>query len=185
MSIDWNGAEATVAAAIRARGVESDLTDAALVGYANAARQEIGVRVGATDAIVRRSDGGVRYIFVHPPIGTLDTVTEAGTTLVEDTDFRVGTDGTYIERLDGTYGHPRRFGPSVEISYDFGIGDDRYDRVVIDLIKLALEYSGLDSRRDGDYAEEGAGARGGGLNGYQQQRDQIISELTTGGVIFA
>jgi hypothetical protein len=185
MSIDWAESDVDVLGPIiRARGVESDLGNAELVAYAAAAREEIAQRLGTGDATVRRHDGGQRYIFLNPPIGTLDTVTENDDELVEDTDFRIGGGGAYIERLRD--GFPAYFGPWVVTTYDSTVGGDRYDRVVIDLIKLALEYSGLDSRRDGDYAEESKGARGGGgQHNYQMERDLLISELVSVGVGFA
>ena len=44
----------------------------------------------------------------------------------------------------------------------------------------------MDSRRDGDYAEESKGARGGGAqHNYQLEREALISELVTVGVGFA
>ena len=184
MSIDWDAAEDVVAAAIRARGVETDLGDAELVSKAAAERESIARRLGTTEAIVRRFDGGFRYLFLDPPIVTLDTVTEYGVELVEGTDFRIGPGGAYIERL--VDGYPGTFGSYVIATYDATPNGDLYDRVVIDLLKLDLNYSGLDSQRDGDYAEESKGARGGGgqLN-YQTERDQLISELVPVGVGFA
>jgi hypothetical protein len=176
MSIDWAGSTATVAAAIRARGVESDLSDAALVDVANAARGEIAARIGSThEGLVRYPLGGSSIVSVSPPISSVDTVTENGITLTEGTDYRIRGGGTFLERIE--LGYSRLWGSNIVITYDGSAPGDRYDRVVIDLVKLALEYTGLDSRRDGDYSEEGAGTRGGGLNSYQMQREQIISEL--------
>lgn len=184
MSIDWTGDTATVAAAIRALGVESDLDDAQLVSKASAERDSIARRLGTTEAIVRRFDGGFRYLFFSPPIGTLTSVTEDGTPLVEDTGFRVGPGGAYIERLNT--GYPSTFGRWVEVTYDATPSGDLYDRVVVDLLKLNLNYSGLDSVRDGDYAEEAKGARGGGTaNNYHVERELLISELVSGGLTFA
>jgi hypothetical protein len=185
MSIDWTESDVDVLGPIiRARGVETDLENAELVGYANAAREEIAARLHIGDAIVRRSDGGQRYIFLDPPVGTLTSVFENGIELTVDTDFRLGGGGAYIERL--LDGFPAYFGRWVVTTYDAGATGDRYDRVVIDLVKLALEYSGLDSRRDGDYAEESKGARGGGgQHNYQLEREILVSELVNTGVGFA
>lgn len=185
MSIDWTEADVDVLGPIiRARGVETDLENADLVAYANAAREEIATRLGTGEAIVRRHDGGQRYIFLNPPIGTLGSVFENGIELTVDVDFRVGGSGAYIERL--LDGYSATFGSWVVTTYDSTVAGDRYDRVVIDLVKLALEYSGLDSRRDGDYAEEAKGARGGGAqHNYQLEREALISELVNVGVGFA
>lgn len=123
MSIDWTASDATVGAALRARGVESDLADAALKAFATA----------AVEAIAARNVGITYY---------------------------------------------------AASTYDPEAPSARYDGVVIDLVKLVLEFSGLDSRRDGDYAEESAGARSGGKS-YQEMREEIISELIPPGITFA
>lgn len=181
--IDWDGTATEVADALRARGIETDLSNADLVAYAEAARAEIAARIGETTGIVRRFDGGQRYLFVSPAIGTVTSLTEDGTPLTDGTTYRIGPGGAYVERIED--GYPRRFGSWIELTYNAAAQDDRYDRVVVDLVKLAIAFSGYDSRRDGDYAEEAAGARGGGLNGYQQQRDLLISELVGSEALFA
>lgn len=185
MSIDWTEADVDILAPIiRARGVETDLANADLVGYANAARDEIAERAHLGAGLIRRHDGAQRYIFLNPPIGTLTSVVENGLLLIEDTDFRIGAGGGYIERISD--GYPRLFGRWVVTTYDAGATDDRYDRVVIDLVKLALNFTGLDSQRDGDYAEEQKGARGGGSSlNYQAERENLIAELISVGVGFA
>lgn len=176
--VDWT-VEATAATALRARGVESDLTDAALHAYAKDAVAEIAARgYGPQSGLVRYVDGwGQRLVTLSPPAATISEVTEEGIEVTEDdaSGFRVISGGQFLERLQ--FGYASTWSGRVVVTYDAQAADDRYDRVVVDLVKLALQYSGLDSRRDGDYAEEAAGARGGGLNSYQMQREQLISEL--------
>ena len=186
MSIDWGGTDAAVAAAVRARGVETDLVDAALAAHARAAVAEIAARgLGPDAAIELRVDGwGQRYIQLIPPAASVSAVTVDGTSLDEDDDgYRLRPGGHFLERLEG--GYASTWSGPVHITYANAAADDRYDRVVVDLIKLELQYSGLDSRRDGDYSEEAAGARTGGQKGYQQQREDIISELVPAGLGFA
>lgn len=174
--VDWT-VEATAAAALRARGIESDLTDASLHAFAKAAVSEIAARgYGPQTGVLRYvTASGLGLITLSPPAASITSITEEGTTLVVDVDYRIRPGGHFLERLAS--GYLSAWNGRVVVTYNAAPADDRYDRVVVDLVKLALEYSGLDSRRDGDYAEEAAGARGGGLNSYQTQRDQIISEL--------
>lgn len=174
--VDWTD-ESTAATALRTRGIESDLGDAALHAYAKAAVSEIAARgYGPQTGVVRHvTASGLALITLSPPAASITEVTEEAVTLVADTDYRIRPGGYFLERLQS--GYLSTWNGRVTLTYDAAPADDRYDRVVVDLVKLALEYSGLDSRRDGDYAEEAAGARGGGLNSYQVQREQLISEL--------
>jgi hypothetical protein len=185
MSIDWTADEATVAAALRARGVESDLEDADLAAYASAAVEEIAKRgLGPQTSLVVNAVGGGTLIELDPPASVILEVYENGTALDDDEDgYRLRPGGQYLERLSG--GYRVSWGGLVEITMDAGTVSDRYDRVVVDLVKLALQFSGLDARRDGDYSEESMGARSGGQEGYQSQRNALISELMPAGIGFA
>lgn len=185
MSVDWT-VEATAAGALRARGVESDLADADLHKFALGAVQEIAARgYGPQTGIVTHVDGwGQRYISLDPPAASVTTVTEEGTTLSADDDgYRLRSGGLLLERLSA--GFSAYWSGRVVITYDALAADDRYDRVVVDLVKLALEYSGLAARRDGDYGEESVGARSGGTHNYQDEREAIIAELAPVGIGFA
>lgn len=179
MSVDWTANDATVAAALRAMGIESDLADANLASKAKAAVAEITKRTGIGTTIEQYADGGRRFIPLDPPAATITTVTEDGTAVTAGDDgYRLRPSGVLLERLSG--GTPSRWCGTVHVTYAAEDSDDRYDRVVADLVKLALEYSGLDMRRDGDYSETSAGANSGGQTSYQDQREQIIGELTSG-----
>lgn len=183
MAVDWTDETAAATALREVYGIESDLSDAALFAHARAAVAEIAARIPFGGTHVRYAPAGGRYVRLHPPAATLTTVVEAGETLLEDTDFRLLLDGRILDRQ--VNGETYRWGSETVITYVAPTADERYDRVVADLVTLSLQYVGLDSVRDGDYAEEAAGARGGSQNGYQQQRDLIISELvpSSAGVI--
>lgn len=186
MSIDWTAADATVAAAVRNRGVETDLSDAYLAAYARAAVGEIAARgLGPqTDVLLNVVGSGQTFVELDPPASVILDVIEDGITLDEDDDgYRLRPGGGFLERLSS--GYRTGWGGLLQITYDAAPASDRYDRVVIDLVKLALEFSGLDSRRDGDYAEESMGARSGGQEGYQDQRNALIAELVPAGIGFA
>jgi len=186
MAIDWTAADATVAAALRARGVETDLLDADLASYGRAAVDEIAARGLGPRTDVLLNAVGTRQLLIEldPPASTILEVLEDDVELDEDDDgYRLRPGGAFLERLSTGY----RVGWSglISVTYDAAPASDRYDRVVVDLVKLALQFSGLDSRRDGDYAEESMGARSGGQEGYQDQRNALISELMPVGIGFA
>ena len=180
MSVDWSGNDATIAAALRALGVETDLADAQLAAKARAAVGEITKHTGIGAAEIESyADGGNRFVALDPPAASITSVTENGTTVTAGDDgYRLRPGGVLLERLSG--GSATRWRGSVHVTYAGPATDDQYDRVVTDLVKLALEYSGLDMRRDGDYSETAAGANSGGQTSYQDQRQQIISELQSG-----
>lgn len=182
MSVNWT-VEATAATALRDRGVETDLGNAALHAYAKAAIAEIAARGYGPRSVELVAYGGSSLISLDPPAASIATVEEEGIALTADTDYRLRPGGLFLERLYA--GRPSVWWGRVTGTITAAAADDRYDRVVVDLVKLALEYSGLDSRRDGDYGEEAAGARTGGQKGYQQQRDDLISELAPAGIGFS
>lgn len=179
MSVDWTD-EVAAAAALRARGIETDMADGELHGYALAAVQEIAHRgYGPAGSTALNITGtGQSLLVLTPPAASIAEVVEAGVPLVADVDYRLRPGGQFLERLSNGYTYAWR--GIITGTITPAAADDRYDRVVTDLVKLALEYSGLDSRRDGDYAEEAKGSRSGGQAGYQVEREQLIAELATG-----
>lgn len=185
MSVDWTD-EPAADAALRARGVETDLVASALHPFALSAVEEIAARgLGPATGIVTHVDGwGQRYITLSPPASDITTVTEDDLAVAAGADgYRLLTGGVMLERL--LDGYPYRWSGRVVVTYDALPVGDRYDRVVVDLVKLALQYSGLEARRDGDYSEEAIGARSGGQRDYQSERDALISELVPADQVFA
>lgn len=180
MSVDWT-TEATAAAAIRLR-LDTDMSNAALHALAKAAIAEIAERGIGTGGTVSLAGGG-RYLWVSRPIAAITSVTE-GTTVVDATDYRFEVGGHSIERrLDG---FQSVWGYDVTVVYTAVAANERYDRVVVDLVKLSVEYSGLARRADGDYREDAMGSRAGGTSGgYQEEREALISELRPAGLGFA
>ena len=79
MSVDWTASDATVGAALRARGVESDLTDAVLKSHATAAVQEIAARgLGPRADVEWISFGGGSLITLDPPAASIADIEEIG-----------------------------------------------------------------------------------------------------------
>lgn len=183
MAVDWTD-ESEAAAALLARGVETDLEDAALHAYAKDAVAEIAARgYGPQTAVPFTAYGGTSLIPLYPAAASVASITEEGEALTLNTHYRLRPGGLFLERI--YEGHPSVWWGRVTGTLTAAAADDRYDRVVVDLVKLALQFSGLDSRRDGDYAEESAGSRTGGSKGYQQIREDLISELAPATIGFA
>ncbi len=175
MAIDWTAVDATVAAAVRARGVETDLSDAALAAFARAAVEEIGTRLGDRTGIVARHDGGVQYVFLSTPAATITSITENGVTL-DAAEYQSEFGGRALSRIS-VYGFKTLWGGPLVITYDASaLADtDRYDRVVIDLVKLAITYDGSDkAHSSGDYSESASLTP----DAYQREREELIGELT-------
>lgn len=121
---------------------------------------------------------GRRHIWTKQKISSVTSVKEGVTladadltTLVEDTDYRVINDGWGIERIDTD------FLKRVVIVYAPESDSDRRDRVTIDLVKLAIQFNGLDSERVGDWQ--------GSHMDYQKTREEILSTLKSGRRHFA
>lgn len=155
----------TVTSTLLRTHVETDLDDYALELLIEDAYAAILQRRGARAELVYRSDGGGAMLFVDPPADAVTTVTEDGTEIEEDTDFRLRYGGRALQRIG------RNWGQTV-VEYDASDDDPRTDRVVIDLCKLALQYEGLQSSSDGDYRETHLP--------YQDEREKLLAELTIG-----
>ena len=180
--VDWT-VEADAAAFLRADGIETDLDDTALHAKAKAAVDEIAHRGYGPRDVDLIAYGGSSLIALQPPAASIADVREEGTLLTADEDYRLRPGGLFLERIYSD--RPSVWYGRITGTVTTRAADDRYDRVVSDLVKLALQYTGLDSIRSGDYSEEAAGARTGGQKGYQQQREDLIAELAPAEIGFA
>ena len=159
-----------ITTAILATHVEHDLVDAAAQRLIDDAAAEIEERFGSDTALTEYFNLITQRgrIFLKRRALTLTTVKEGAaidnlTTLVEDTDHQLTDNGWVVERL-GT-----DFQPKVEIIYAPVSDSDRRDRVTIDLVRLAIQNSGLSSVKDGDHSE--------GALDYKKERDDILFVL--------
>jgi hypothetical protein len=183
MSVDWT-VEQTAADALRARGVETDIADAELHKLALAAVGEIAHRGYGPREVAFVAFGTGSLVTLDPPAASVTAIEEEGIALVADTDYRLRPGGLFLERLYGNY--PIAWYGRVTGAITAAAADERYDRVVTDLVQLALEYSGLARRADGDYREDAIGSRAGGTaGGYQEEREALIEELAPAGMTFA
>jgi hypothetical protein len=182
MSVDWTD-EAEAAAAVRSR-LETDLTDSALHALAQAAVGEIASRGIGPRTFNFTAIGDGSLIALPAPAASVASIIEEGVPLTADTHYRLRPGGLFLERIYA--GHPSVWYGRITGSLTTAAADERYDRVVVDLVKLAVEYSGLARRADGDYREDAMGARAGGTaGGYQEEREALISELMPASVGFA
>lgn len=166
---------------------ETDLSDSAIARLINAAEAEITRRFGSDASVTEQhslavpmgvgfQEGqavGRRRIWTQQKISSVTSVKEGPslaaadlTALVQNTDFRVIYDGHVIERIDTDF---QRW---VEITYAPVSDSYRRDQVVIDLVKLAIQYNALDAERVGDWA--------GTHKDYQAERENILSTLNVG-----
>ena len=160
---------------------ETDLADAALQRLIDASSDEITRRYGSNVSVTEQPrletpDGqpAVRqHIFTKQKIDSITSVKEGVTlsdddltTLVADTDYRVIHNGATIERIDTD------FLQRVEIIYVPLTDESRRDEVTIDLVKTAIQFSGLDSEKVGDWS--------GSQSDYQKKRLGILSTLEAG-----
>lgn len=144
--------------------VETDLTDTALQTLIDDADDAVETRSPTGERTVRLA-GGTRTLGLPAP-ATVTTVTEGDTLLTVDTDFRVEHGGMTLRRLN------RRWGSEVKVTYTPAPDEATRTRVVVDLVKLAVAWSGYTSQTAGDWK--------GDTDGYQRQREEILAGLDRG-----
>lgn len=163
---------------------ETDLGDTALGRLIADAESEIDRRFGPAAAVTEMQHGGGRYLFLARPASSVTQVVEADVTPFGETevtlsasDYRIWYGGRALERLvTGT--NPRDiWGTRVTVTYTPEDDTARRTRVVIDLVKLAVQYTALSSESSGDYSRNTSGTY------YQQERERILRALE--GVRFA
>jgi hypothetical protein len=158
--------------------VETDLLDDALQRLIDDAEQSIVNKVGEltseTDFV--NNSGGANRLFLKRMAASITTVVEEleevpGTftamTLAED-DYQLVDHNQVVRLSDGT--NPRaRWGDRVTIVYIPKNDAPMRIGTTIDLVKLAIEFTGLDSERVGDWSSS--------QNDYQRKRNEILQRL--------
>lgn len=163
----------SVTAATAKLHIETDLADAQVTRLINDAELEVTARFGSdTDRTedftieaprrriwlgMRASaiSGGANYVKEGAELDDLTAIAAA--------DVQLTDDGWVVEKDTGDF--LRR----VKVRYTPVSDTYRRDRVVIDLVRLAIQHSGLSSLRDGDHSEEALD--------YQAEREKILSTL--------
>ena len=138
--------------------VETDINNAALQRLLNAADQEIVDALGehsssgtVTDLLI----GGDNALFLNRPYSAITSVTEfRGTTatVLDSTDYRSWYGNRLLERLSLDATNPQAYwGERVSVVYTPVDDDAARIRATIDLVQLAVQYTGFKSERAGDY----------------------------------
>jgi len=157
--------------------VETDLVDAAVQRLLDDAEEMIVAAFGANFAdapIVVQLEGGDRNLFLDRPASAFTSIVETETddttttTLAAD-DYRTWHGGRRIERLRTGTNARRVWGPLVTITYTPVDDTDQRKRVQVDLVKLAIQFSGLASEKVGSWS--------GTALDYDRERAKILSAL--------
>jgi hypothetical protein len=151
--------------------VETGLTDEALGRLIADAVEDVEGRFGndAEKTVVLRGDG-LALLRLIRPASAITSITEqrylsqAGV-LLDPTDYELRPGGRLLERLPstGTWGY---WGRKVTVVYDPIPEISLRDRLVIDLVQLAVQHNGLQSEKIGDYSSSS--------QEYTKAREQIL-----------
>jgi len=143
--------------------IETDLSDTELQRVIDAAEQEIVDHFGAhtTQTDETTENRLSTHLFLTRPASSITTVTETlivdgvrTETVLSSDDYRLSSDGWRIHRLsDGT--NPRTtWGDEVTIQFTPSDETDKREGVLIRLVKLDVQFNGLDADRIGDYSRQ-------------------------------
>lgn len=152
--------------------IETDLPITALDRLIADAEQEIVQRFGEHATQTDRTYGGFHLLVLSRPADSITSATEIiGETtynLVAD-DYELWPDKVRLKRLT-TGTNPRSaWGDVVEVSYAPVDETAKRKRVMIDVIKLAIEHRGLASEKVGDYSMSAVD--------YERERSRILNRL--------
>ena len=156
--------------------IETDLADASLQRIVDAVDQDIVEALGehsSTGTVSETHVGGDKGLFLGRPYATITSVTEhRGTTstVLVAADYRSWYDNRVLERLSLNATNPQgEWGERVDVVYTPVDDDKKRILATIDLVRLALQYTGLKSERAGDYSSSALD--------HAKERAAIISRL--------
>jgi hypothetical protein len=139
--------------------IETDLTDAALQRLIAAADQEIVETLGEhnpTGTVTETHVGGDKGLFLNRPAASITSITEyrgTTTTVLVAADWRAWYGNRVLERLSLDATNPQgEWAERVDVVYTPVDDDNARIGATIDLVNLAIRYTGLQSERVGDYA---------------------------------
>ena len=163
--------------------VETALGDDALQRLLDDAEQAITDQVGALGSVTAYVEGGGTYLFLPRRAASITGITEAYDSstplaLAAD-DYRLGLDGVTVRRIDtGTNPRLSWYGGPVRVVLVAADDEAVRERVQIDLVRLALNYSPLRTGETiGDYSYQNAS---NSAWNYQTEREAILATLLPG-----
>lgn len=157
--------------------LETDLSDQALQRLLDDADAEVVRRYGPhpPGPAVETHVGGNKYVFLRQRAAAIQSVTETVrnvTTVLSSDDYRVLGGGRYLERLTSGPNPRVYWGDFVTVTFEPYDDRPQRRRVIIDLVRLALEYNALESVDVGDYSASSLD--------YQRERRRLLAELSRG-----
>ncbi len=157
------------------QNIETGLLDTALQRIMNAVEQDIDQEYGAVDSQVDQFDGGLLSLWLSRPILSITSIVER----IGNTDITLASDDyetrheSQIDRLTTGTNSRSTWGDKVTVTYVPVDTTARRIAVYLKLIKLDIQYSGLDSERVGDFSSKSMD--------YPSERLKILSGLRRAG----
>lgn len=158
--------------------IETDIGDAELQRLVDEALQAIvdrwGAHADAASPVTERFEGDGLWLFPTRPVDDNQTVTvtetsgDTETALAAD-DFEVWDRGRSLRRLSGGTNSRSRWAPSVEVTYTPRQDGNRRQEAVIKLVRLGIQYRGLERESIGDTTDDHLD--------YNQERERILTSL--------
>lgn len=159
--------------------VETDLDSTAIQRLIDAEDAEVTIHYGSHTTQVDDLVGNRHLIFPSRPVGTMTSVVESiGNTdrTLDSSDYRIKSNGSWLERRNDGANPRHDWGDQIRLTYTPVVDDARRKRVIIDLVRLAIQYDAMKSVKEGDFTETTAD--------YQEERLRILSTLSTGQAVF-
>lgn len=157
--------------------VETDLVDSALTRILTAEDKVIDKRLGDLAAVTETYlASGLEFLFVKRPIATITSIAERRSetddpTVLDADDYRQ-LGNRRLRRLTSGTNPATYWGEEVIVVYDPVNRQEIRDRTLIDLVKLNVEFRGLDKEKVGDWEGE--------QQKYQDRRDEVLRDLDDG-----
>ena len=152
--------------------ISHDLSSEAITRLLDDAEEDIIARFGAHATQVDYLIGGAKLLFPTRPISSVTSIVEtSGTTdtTLAASDYAIKGGGWQLKRLNTGTNAQNAWAPEVTVTYVPTDDLDRRNRVGLDLIRLALQFTGLQGLSDGDHSEQSAK--------YQREREGILGGL--------
>lgn len=146
--------------------VETGLVDGALQRLLTDTQAEVVGRFGSDAAVTAVLQGGGRRLRLQRPAATITSITEYSDPAVAlvAADYRLWPGGRLLDRLVGTgWGY---WGQPVTVVYAPIPEEAMRNRMVTELVRLAVQHTGLESERVGDYTATSAD--------YFKERERVL-----------
>lgn len=159
--------------------IETDLSDAALQLYIDAEQEQVDQRLGSGQDSLRAF--GTKTVILRSPATSITEVTtraypDQDPVTLSANDYRLFADRQLIRNSDGDNPASCWHGEIV-ITYEQLTDESLTQRVIVDLVKLAIEFKGVKGEKVGDTSTTFAD--------YQVQRESILRQLAGNSAILA